>query len=602
MKKSFLIGCLALVACGGEPPPPKYVPTAATAPAPAPAPAPAVAPTPASWVDQSNANAKLLLELRAVYLPEEASELGFEGNDERIIDYAPQHEARFRKDAVRVKQELEARLARETHPEIATDLKILIENVDRTIRGLQLSEDKEVPFLNVAEHVFGGLRSLLDDRVAPARRQAAVARLSGYIGKGGGKPLAQLAREETTAALANKKLMAPAKMEVEKAIQNSAVLTDGIEKLFQKYGIAGYEPVFAEYKKQIAAYETWLKTELVPKSRADFRLAPEIYAMRLERVGVDLKPEEIAALGHKGWSEIQAEVKTVASAVARERKLPSADYRDVLRALKKEQIADSDVLPLYEKTLGSLETIIQREHLVTLPKRAAKIRLATKAESARSPAPHLDLPRLIGNTGEPGEFVLPLSVPPAPGKKETKLDDFSFTSAAWTLTAHEARPGHELQFTSMVESKTSIARAVFAFNSANVEGWGLYAEYIAKPFMPSEGQLVSLMYRLHRAARAFLDPELHLGKITPQGAREFLMKEVGLSEAFANSEVERYTFNMPAQATSYFYGLTRLLDTRKAIEERLGAKFDAQKFNDFVISKGLMPPALLREAALAQLR
>lgn len=563
---------------------------------------PAPVPPRVSWVERSNANAKLLLDVNAAYEPEEISALGLEEYDTRVLDYAPGHAERFRKDATRAKEELERRLAGEKDREVAADLAILVANVERAIRASRLHEEKEVPFLDVARHVFGGLRSLLDDRVVPERRKAAVARLTAYVGAAGGQPLTVLAREETKAALADKKRLPPAKLEVEKALQSSAVLTEGIEKLLQKYAVPGYEAPLAEYKKQLAEYDAWLKKELLPRARADFRLPPEIYALRLEQVGVDLGAKEIAALGHRGFDEIQTELKTVAEVVAKERKLPSADYREVLRALKKEQIADSDVLPTYEKRLAEIEAIIARERLVTLPKRPAKIRLATKAESAQSPAPHLDPPRLIGNTGEPGEFVLPLSVPPAPGKKETKLDDFSFAAATWTLTAHEARPGHELQFTSMVENGVSQARAIFAFNSANVEGWGLYAEYITRPFMPADAQLVSLVYRLHRAARAFLDPELHMGKITPDAARAFLIKEVGLSEAFANSEVERYTFHMPAQATSYFYGLTRLVDLRKEVSERLGGRFDVLGFDDFVLSKGLMPPAILREAALAELR
>src|SRR5439155_889610 len=160
---------------------------------------------------------------------------------------------------------------------------------------------------------------------------------------------------------------------------------------------------------------------------------------------------------------------------------------------------------------------------------------------------HMSPPRLIGNTGEQGEFVLPLSVP---GKVEQKYDDFNYDAAAWTLTAHEARPGHELQFASMVERGVSLARAIFAFNSVNVEGWGLYAEAITLPYMPDDGKLVSLQLRLQRAARAFVDPELQMGKWTPDSARQFLMKEVGLSPAFATSEVDRYTFRSPAQATA----------------------------------------------------
>lgn len=576
---------LALAACGGG---------AEQAPV-------AKAASGTGWVARSNANAKLLVDLNAKYVPEQASSLGAEGFDDQILDFGPGHVARMGADTLRVKGELEARLAREKDPDVALDLKVLVASADRGLRGSKVQEDHEVPFLNVAELVFGGLHALLEDRVAPARRQAAVTRLARYGGRGG-RPLTDLAREETMAALGDAKRMPPAKIEVEKAIQNSGVLTDGIEKLFQKYGLQGWEAPLTAYKTQLAAYQKWMETELLPKTRADFRLAPEVYAMRLEEVGVDLAPAAVAALGHQGFDAIQAEMKPLAAKIAKDRGLPSADYRDVVGVLKKEQVVGADILPLYEKTLAEIERIIVREHLVTLPKRAAKIRLATEAESAALPSPYLDPPRLIGNTGEQAEFVLPLSVPPRPGEQDTKLTDFTNASAAWTLTAHEARPGHELQYASMIESGVSIARAIFAFNSANVEGWGLYAEYITWPYMPPEGQLVSLALRLQRAARAFLDPELQMGKVTPDEARALLVRDVGLSPAFANSEVERYTFKMPGQATSYYYGLTRLLAIRQDVTMRLGPRFNLQRFDDFVISKGVLPPALLREAAANELR
>src|SRR5262249_44519078 len=143
---------------------------------------------------------------------------------------------------------------------------------------------------------------------------------------------------------------------------------------------------------------------------------------------------------------------------------------------------------------------------------------------------------------------------------------------------HEARPGHELQFAAMVEQGVSQARAIFAFNSTNVEGWGLYSEFMMRPFIPLDGQLISLQHRLMRAARAFLDPELHMGKITPAEARRVLKEEVMLSDAMSTQEVERYTFRAPAQATSYFSGFPRLSQLRADTERELGAKFDQQRF------------------------
>jgi uncharacterized protein (DUF885 family) len=81
----------------------------------------------------------------------------------------------------------------------------------------------------------------------------------------------------------------------------------------------------------------------------------------------------------------------------------------------------------------------------------------------------------------------------------------------------------------MVEHGVSLARAHYAFNSTNAEGWGLYSEYIMQPYEPLEGQLMTLQLRLLRAARAFLDPELQSGAITPGQAYAVLEKRCSRS-------------------------------------------------------------------------
>jgi len=116
--------------------------------------------------------------------------------------------------------------------------------------------------------------------------------------------------------------------------------------------------------------------------------------------------------------------------------------------------------------------------------------------------------------------------------------------------------------------------------------------------MPLEGQLVSLDYRLLRAARAFLDPELQSGKATPEDAYRVLEGDVVQSHAFAQEEVERYTYRSPGQANSYFYGFTKLLALRKDTEAALGPKFNQKKFHDFILAQGLLPPDLMRQAVM----
>jgi len=314
---------------------------------------------------------------------------------------------------------------------------------------------------------------------------------------------------------------------------------------------------------------------------------------------IDIPPAELATMAHKAFTEYQAEMQTIAAQIAKQRGWPSSDYREVIKRLKQDQLVGDSILPFYKDRLKVIEGIIVKQNLVSLPDRPARIRIGTSAESAQQPAPHMVPPPLLNNTGQQGEFVLPLNMPAGAGSaKEEKVDDYTFDAGSWTLIAHEARPGHELQFDSMLEHGVSIARSRYAFNSTNVEGWGLYAEYITKPYMPLEGQLISLQFRLLRAIRAFSDPELQAGKVQPADVMKTLTVDGCFSVPFANQEVERYTFRMPGQANSYFYGYTKLLQLRKDTEAALGAKFDQEKFHDFILGQGLLPPDLMRKAVM----
>ena len=543
-----------------------------------------------SWIERSNENARLLLDVQSRFAPEMAARTGVAGIDDRISDFQPGHRDRQRQATRQALTELERRQAVEKDPLVAQDLAILVDAANRSIQGSELRERLEVPYYSLARLVFGSVRSLLDDQIAPDRRPAALVRVRKYAGlEPGSTSIVELAEAETRDGFA-KGLLAPAKLEVENDLETSRFLIDGIEKLFQKYQIAGHEQAVGEIGKQLTDYLAFVRAEVLPKAREDFRLPPELYEFQLRQVGVDIPAAELTKIAHAAFTDIQAQMQEVA------KRLGYADYREAIKALKKAQIPDDKVLAFYEHRLSQIEDIIRQHRLVTLPSRPARIRLGTPAENAQQPAPHMSPPRLLGNTGEQGEFVLPLSVP---GKTEQKYDDFNYDAAAWTLTAHEARPGHELQFSRMVEGGVSVARAVFAFNSVNVEGWGLYAEAITLPFMPDDGKLISLQLRLQRAARAFLDPELQQGKWTPQAAREFLEHEVGLSPAFATEEVDRFTFRSPAQATSYFYGYTRLMELRRDAGKQPG--FDPLAFHDKILAQGLLPPALLRKAVLAGL-
>ena len=559
---------------------------------------PVFAQSPPAWVEKSNRNAQLLIDIEARYNPENAGRSGSAGVDDRVSVLGPDRAVLYRRDMTEARALLASRLTSETDPLVRQDLEILIAAADRNIRSSEATEKYLLSFYNVPALVYSGIEALLGDQVAPERRQAALVRLRKYAGlEAGYMPITTLAEERFRDSLKTPGRLGPARIQVQNDLQNSAAFVNGIGLLLEKYKMQSYQEAFAKLKEQLAAYDDFVRRDVLPKARADIRLPPELYEIRRDSFGVDYKTEDLTGLAHQAFTELQSEMRPLAAKIAKARSLKSSDYRDVIQALKKEQIPGDQILPHYQKRLSEIEDIVRRNHLVTLPDRPAIIKLATAAETAQQPAPHMVPPPLMNNHGERGAFVLPLGTTGQAGQN-LKYDDFTFAAASWTLTAHEARPGHELQFDGMVERGVSLARGMFAFNSTNVEGWGLYAEWVMLPYMPDEAKLVSLDYRLLRAARAFLDPELQQSKITPAQAMQVLEKDVVCSKGFATEEVERFTFRSPGQAVSYFDGYTRLRETRSAAENALGPKFNAQRFHDFILSQGLLPPALLKKVVM----
>jgi uncharacterized protein (DUF885 family) len=552
---------------------------------------------PADWIARSNADAQTLLDITARFSPESATDIGVKGYDEKTADLGPNTDKRQRDALVAARATYAQRLAEEKDPNVHQDLQILIKQIDGSIKGLDLNDKYLLPWYDAGQIVFSGEFSLLNEQSTPEQNQAALGRLKCYVGMSKGcTALVDEARARTNERLNDKALLGPVKADVEQKLGNTQRYVDGIRKLFAEKKVAGSDEAMAKLDKQLKDYNAWVKQTVLPRSRTDFRLPEPLYAYNLEQVGLDITPRDLIGRAQLEFMETTYALQALAPVVAKAEGLPAGDYREVLKGLKKKQLAKDKVEPTYHEVLLKIEDTIRSQRIVELPKRQMAMRMASEAENARTPAPHMDPPPFVGNTGQRGTFVLTSGNPPTSGQKTESYDDFTFEAAAWTLTAHEGRPGHELQFAAMVEQGVSLTRSLFAFNSVNVEGWALYSEMEMMPYEPPAGQFIALQFRLLRAARAFLDPMLNLGLIDRDRAHDILVNDVGLSEPMARQELDRYTLNSPGQATAYFYGYTRILQLRAETQTRLGKKFDRKAFNDFLIAQGLLPPDLLAEA------
>lgn len=547
------------------------------------------------WVKRSNEIAYKILESTAKFAPEFSAQSGVDGYDEAIFDLKDNLVERQLETAENNLKMLNEYLAKEQDPKVKQDIEIMIQSVKDGIESTKINNERVLPYGNVVGLIFAGFNGQLDKQVPFERQKAALVRLKKYTGEAEGyEPLVELAKKRLTERMDEKDLIKPYKGEVEQDIQRTPVFIQGLEQVFAATDLTGYESSLKLLQDQLTDYNEWVKANILPNTRESAMLPRELYELQLKNYGVNASPEELMKIGQVAFMNIRFEMMALAPLVAEKFGYETTDYREVMELLKNEQVYGDALMEEYGKVMRELDNIIRKHEIISLPNEAARARMATAAETAQQPAAHLDIPRLVGNTGEFPEFIVPKIEQNEDGT--WPKNDYAFKAMMWTLSAHEARPGHEMQFTTMLRGGVSTARALFAFNSANVEGWALYAEAISKEYMPLEGQLYSLQARLLRAARIWLDPMLNLGLITPAEAKRVLMEDVGEDDNNAQTEIDRYTFRSPAQATAYYYGYEKLLQLRATTELTLKDKFNQKDFHDFILKQGLLPPDLLTKA------
>ena len=304
--------------------------------------------------------------------------------------------------------ELEDIRTQTTDARVKQDLDILIGAAKDRRTSSQVNREHMLPFFDVPQAIFSGFQNLIDDRVPKERQKAAVTRLKRYTGaEKGYEPITKLAHARYEEAAVNPALLGPWIVEAQQYLDNQPRYMDGVEELLKKSGLKGWQKDMKSLRRQVDEHGAWIRSTVLPRARKSSQLPAAVYADNLKQVGVVMDPREMMDRAAANYVQSRREMNSIARALAAQRGWKAEDYRDVIRLLKKERIPEDKLLPLYKERLAQIEEIIRREHIVSLPERAAVIRLATEAESAASPAPHIDPPRLVGNTGEAAEFVLP---------------------------------------------------------------------------------------------------------------------------------------------------------------------------------------------------
>lgn len=165
------------------------------------------------------------------------------------------------------------------------------------------------------------------------------------------------------------------------------------------------------------------------------------------------------------------------------------------------------------------------------------------------------------------------------------------------IAYHEGNPGHHMQISIAQELKSVPTFRTQANFTVYSEGWGLYAEQLAKEMGAYQnpysdfGRLITEMWR---AVRLVVDTGLHSKGWNEQQAIDYFLEKTPIAQGAVISEVRRYIV-WPGQATAYKIGMIKILQLREMAKQQLGDKFDIKAFHDTVLGGGALPLSVLEK-------
>jgi uncharacterized protein (DUF885 family) len=289
-----------------------------------------------------------------------------------------------------------------------------------------------------------------------------------------------------------------------------------------------------------------------------------------------LSAREIHAVGLREVARIEAEMDRLLRQLGYTEGTVKQRYDALDTSLQPSAEPDPrpGLIARYQEILD--DSVRRAQALFDLQPRAPCVVKRVPPFTEKTAAAHYTVPARDGS--RPGTFWAPL---PGPRFKMLNMR---------TLTYHEAIPGHHFQL-ALIQEMTDLPRfrqdRIFGGNSANAEGWALYAEQLAAEHGWYDGdipgRLGQLEAELFRAKRLVADTGLHALRWTRQQAIDY---------GVPAHEVERYVV-MPGQACAYKIGQLKILELRAQAQRALGARFDIKQFHNAVLRAGVVPLPVL---------
>jgi uncharacterized protein (DUF885 family) len=347
--------------------------------------------------------------------------------------------------------------------------------------------------------------------------------------------------------------------------------------------------------RELNDYLTWLKTELLPHSKGDFRIGADNYRRKLlYDEMVDLPLDRLLEIGMQDLRKNQEWFRETARKID-----PAKTPQQILEAAEKDHPAPDKLLQAFRDTLGGLRDFIAAKHIATIPSPVLPIVEETPPFMRALTFASMDMPGPWEKVAKEAFFNVTL---PEAGWKPREVEEHmaAFNHGVIVSTAvHEAYPGHYLQGLWLNSAPASKARKLIGATTF-IEGWAHYCEQM----MLDEGygngdlklRLGQLQDALLRNARYIVGIRMHTGQMTFEQGVDFFVKEGFQTRTNGERETKR-----GASDPTYLYytlGKLQIQKLREDYKAFKGKEFTLEEFHNRLLSQGMPPIRILRRAML----
>lgn len=362
--------------------------------------------------------------------------------------------------------------------------------------------------------------------------------------------------------------------------------------------------------RALQGYQEFLKEDLLPRSKGDFRLGEELYREKLRlTLHSDLTPEEILGRAEREAERVRKEMYRIALPLHKEyfprhlhpdkgEELERVVIREVLEEIGKDHPRPEELLDTVKEIMTRIEAFVKEKDLITLDKKEPLVIEWTPEFSRGVAVAGLDSPGPLDKGQNSFYRVSPVPDYYTPSQVDSYLREYN-RFALEELSFHEAIPGHYVQLY-YANRFPSVVRSIFG-NGPFIEGWAMLAEkqMVDGGFHDRDRRLklTQLKMYLRAITNSILDIKLHTQSLSQEEAMKLMVEDAFQEEAEAQGKWIRACLTS-TQLCTYFVGFQELNDLMEAYKKLKGDRFNLKEFNEKLLSYGSPPAKHVREAML----